>query len=174
MAAAGLPLLKLSTLLVKTIAKPLGGYVKSKAKQFPILDRALYNFGNSYHYAFVRVNVLASGHKFISCRPLPHDQGLKDGTAMFSEGLVLGFSAFVILVETARSQAKAAASKQKLDDEKHAHEVEQDRQRKDISERLKRLENIVGRHAVERETERMHRKEGEKGGWLAWLGGRSG
>ena len=70
MAAAGLPLLKLSTLLVKTIAKPLGRYMKNESKYYPLLDRSFSGLANAVHYTNVRVNVLASGYKFISLRPL--------------------------------------------------------------------------------------------------------
>jgi hypothetical protein len=165
MAAAGLPLLKLSTLLVKTIAKPLGGYMKSKARQWPRLDTTMCWVGNSYHYANVRLNVLASGHRFISCKPLPHDVALKDGVSIFSEGLVLGFSAFVIITETARSTAKANAKAQREEAQKVAHEKEQDRERRDLLKRLTRLEQVVGRRALEREKEREERRVKGRSWW---------
>ena len=164
MAAAGLPLLKLSTLLVKTIAKPLGGYMKSKARKWPTLDTTMCWVGNSYHYANVRMNVLASGHKFISCKSLPHDTALKDGVGIFSEGLVLGFSAFVIITETARSTAKANAKALAEEALRKAHEKEQDRERRDLEQRLTRLEHAVGKRALEREQERMEAK-GRRGWW---------
>ena len=151
MAAAGLPLLKLSTLLVKTIAKPLGGYMKSKARIWPTLDTTMCWVGNSYHYANVRLNVLASGHRFISCKPLPHDIALKDGVSIFSEGLVLGFSAFVIVTETARSTAKATAKAQKEEALRLEHEKQQDNERRQLLERIIRLEHAVGKRALERE-----------------------
>lgn len=154
MAAAGLPLLKLSTLLVKTIAKPLGRYIKNQSKYYPRLDRTLCGLANAIHYANVRVNVLASGYKFISLRPLPHDRALAEGVAIFSEGLVLGFSGLVIVVEFNRSALKSAASAAKAAKKEAEHETEQDRQRTELEKRLTLLEHAVGKRALEREEEK--------------------
>ena len=149
MAAAGLPLLKLSTLLVKTIAKPLGRYMKNEAKYRPMLDRSFCSLANAIHYANVRVNVLASGYKFISLRPLPHDRALAEGVAIFSEGLVLGFSGLVIVVEFNRSAKKSAASAAKAAEKELAHEREQDKQREQLNRRLTILEEELLRSASE-------------------------
>ena len=149
MAAAGLPLLKLSTLLVKTIAKPLGRYMKNESKYYPLLDRSFSGLANAVHYTNVRVNVLASGYKFISLRPLPHDRALAEGVAIFSEGLVLVFSGLVIVVEFNRSAKKSAASAAKAAEKELAHEREQDMQRAELDKRLTLLEQAVGKRALE-------------------------
>ena len=168
MAAAGLPLLKLSTLLVKTIAKPLGRYMKNESKYYPRLDRTFCGLANAIHYANVRVNVLASGYKFVSLRPLPHDRALAEGVAIFSEGLVLGFSGLVIVVEFKRSALKSAASAAKAAAKEAAHEAEQDRQRSELEKRLALLEQAVGKRALEREEEKAAKAAAQtkrKGVW---------
>jgi hypothetical protein len=164
MAAAGLPLLKLSTLLVKTVAKPLGKYLKNESKYYPWLDRTLCKFANAIHYTNVRVNVLASGYKFVSLRRLPHDKALSDGVSIFSEGLVLGVSGVVILVESARSAAKSEASAKKAIEKEKALNEAQDRERAALDVRLTRLENAVGRRAIEREREKQEALQQQRGG----------
>jgi len=117
--AAALPLLKLSTLAVKAIAKPLASRLKIEASVRPRLREACESLGNGVHYLYSRINVMASGHKFIGVKPLAPEQALADGISTLSESLVLGFSAVVIIVDYQRSAAsneakaiKAAAEKQ--------------------------------------------------------------
>jgi len=117
--AAALPLLKLSTLAVKAIAKPLASRLKVEAAIRPRLREMCESLGNGVHYLYSRINVMASGHKFIGVKPLSPDQALADGISTLSESLVLGFSAVVIVVDYQRSAAsneakaiKAAAEKQ--------------------------------------------------------------
>ena len=86
--------------------------------------------------------------------PLPHDRALAEGVAIFSEGLVLGFSGLVIVVEFNRSALKSAASAAKAAQKEAEHEAEQDRQRTELEKRLTFLEDAVGKRALEREEEK--------------------
>ena len=99
MAAAGLPLLKLSTLLVKAIAKPLASGIKNEAKKYPTIDYVCVSAGNWVHYCYARINVAAMGYKFVGVKPLPHDQALSDGVSFLAEAFVIGFSAAVVVID---------------------------------------------------------------------------
>ena len=141
--AAGIPLLKLSTLLVKAIAKPLASRLKSESKRSPFIDRVFVGMGNSVHYFYARANVMASGYKFIGVKPLPHDQALRDGVAAFSESLVLGFSAVVIVFDYRRNAIKNAAKEVKMKMEKQYEKDKSKRRLKEIHDRLDRIEELL-------------------------------
>jgi hypothetical protein len=74
---AGLPLLKLSSLLIKTISKPLATRLKFEATRSPAFHRAGVYCGQTSHYLSSRINVFASGYKFLGVKPLPKDEAME-------------------------------------------------------------------------------------------------
>ena len=140
---AALPLLKLSTLLVKTIAKPLASQLKSASATRPRLANFCASIGNSVHYIYSRANVIAAGHKFVGVKPLPAEQAVSDGISTLSEALVLGFSAGAVIIDALRSANSNALKAEKAAEEKRiaAEELEKrflDLERKVEEARLER------------------------------------
>lgn len=161
MAAAGLPLLKLSTLLVKAIAKPLASSIKREAKKYPTIDYVCVNAGNWIHYCYARINVAAMGYKFIGVKPLPHDQALADGVSFLAEAFVIGFSAAVVVIDFRRSALKSAISAAKLKEEKK-------REKDEIADALAALHVRLDRiESSQNQQSSSSLKEGKKSsGWL--------
>jgi hypothetical protein len=112
--------LKLSTIAVKAIAKPLASRLKIEAAVRPRLREVCESIGNGVHYFYSRINVMATGHKFIGVKPLAPETALADGISTLSESLVLGFSAAVIIVDFQRSAASNEAKAAKAAAEKRA------------------------------------------------------
>jgi optic atrophy 3 protein len=161
MAAAGLPLLKLSTLLVKAIAKPLASGIKNEAKKYPTIDYVCVSAGNLVHYCYARINVAAMGYKFVGVKPLPHDQALSDGVSFLAEAFVIGFSAAVVVIDYRRSAAKSALSAAKLKEEKKREKDEIADALRAIHQRLDKIENNQSKQNKDETT------EGKKqSGWL--------
>ena len=103
---AGLPLLKLSSLLIKTISKPLGTRLKFEASRFPTFYAASVKIGQTSHYLQSRVNVLASGYKFLGVKPLPVDEAMEVGVSYLADGIIIFLGATIIIIEYSRNEAK--------------------------------------------------------------------
>jgi hypothetical protein len=62
---APLPLFKLGTLLVRTLAKPLAKRIKQEAANHPRISKWTIALGQFSHNITARLNVLASGYKLV-------------------------------------------------------------------------------------------------------------
>jgi len=143
MAAAGLPLLKLGTLFVKTISKPLASRLKIEAQKRPLLGRMCQGVGDGIHYMYSRGNVVASGYKFVGVKPLPVQEAVSDGAGVIAEGLVVGFSVFAVVVESLRSAKSNAQKAEKAAEEKR-------REAEALEARFLKLEQLVEEARMER------------------------
>lgn len=63
--AAGLPLLKLAGLLVKTLSKPVATRLKVEAAKRPHVSQVIGQLGQVLHQMSSRFNVFASGYRFV-------------------------------------------------------------------------------------------------------------
>jgi len=90
--------LALSSVL-KTIAKPLASRLKLEAGRSQTFRTGCVSFGQISHYVNTRVNVIASGYKFIGVKPLPEEEALQLGVASLSEVIVMGLGAAIVIVE---------------------------------------------------------------------------
>ena len=95
--------------------------MKVEAGTRPQFAEFCVTLGQFYHKINSRINVIASGYKFIGVKPLPTEQALNDGIGYISEMMVISFSATVIVIEYNRSEnknaekAKKTAEKEALD-----------------------------------------------------------
>ena len=140
---AGLPLLKLSALLVKTISKPVAAFMKAQAQKEKRLADIFCHMGQSLHYVSSRINVIASGYKFVGVKPLPADQALNDGVGVFSEMLVLSISATLVVYEYERSANKEIIKNEKLSAEKAHQRYLTEARFQGIENRLHRIEQLL-------------------------------
>lgn len=85
---AGLPFLKLAGLFVKTISKPVATRMKTSAGRHPNLSLLCVWLGETSHQFMSRMNVMASGYKFVGAKPLPAEEALKQGIDVLSEAIV--------------------------------------------------------------------------------------
>ena len=77
--AAGLPLLKLAGLLVKTLSKPVATRIKIEAAKHEKLSTFCIFLGQTAHQISSRANVLALGYKFVGVKPLLAEDALIKG-----------------------------------------------------------------------------------------------
>ncbi len=73
--------------------------MKAEASKHPNFSKFCEAIGQFQHVVYSRVNVLASGHKFIGVKPLEFDKALSAGVEAVSEFTVLAISGTFILVE---------------------------------------------------------------------------
>jgi optic atrophy 3 protein len=169
--AAALPLLKLSTLFVKTISKPLASRLKVEASKREGLRKFCQSIGDGVHYIYARGNVIASGYKFVGVKPLPEEQAISDGISTLSETVIVGFSAFVIIIDAMRTSKKNAAKEEKLKEKEW-------REREALEERFRTLEAQIGwlqekenernKSFLSRQQEKIEVKTKNKSSWFSW------
>ena len=150
-AMAGLPLIKLSALLVKTISKPVAAFMKAQAQKEKRLAEFFCLIGQSMHYVQSRINVIASGYKFVGVKPLPGDQALNDGVGTFSEILVLSISATLVIYEYDRGVKKDIVKNDKLSAEKAHQRYLTEARFQGIENRLHRIEQLLEQQAQQAE-----------------------
>ena len=73
--------------------------MKSEAPNYPKFAKLCVSCGQAMHLLYSRVNVLASGHKFVVVKPLAHDEALSKGVEYVSEFMVIMASGSIIVVE---------------------------------------------------------------------------
>jgi hypothetical protein len=168
MAAAGLPLLKLSALLVKTIAKPLASRLKVEAASRPALREFCEKIGNKVHYIYSRMNVVASGYKFVGVKPLAPEVALNDGISTLSETLVVGFSAFVVIVDYSRSATSNAEKAEKAAEDKRRTQEELEARFRALEDRATAMEQRAERRWFQREKERTDEAAKASSSWFWW------
>jgi len=106
---AQLPLLKLSGMFVKYMAKPVAARIKVEATKHPkTIGKWAEFLGQTAHQIEKRLNVLAAGYKFLGVKPLPQEEALNNGIGFISEGLVISITACIIIIEYKRSADSAA------------------------------------------------------------------
>jgi len=150
--AAGLPLLKLSALLVKTISKPVGMFFKAQSQKEPRVAKFFMDVGQRMHYVQSRINVIASGYKFVGVKPLPNDQALNDGAGTMSELLVLSLSATIVIYEYQKSAIKDRDKANALNAEKQAQRFLTEQRFKDIESRLQHIEALLEKNQQNHQT----------------------
>mmetsp|Transcript_1284 Transcript_1284/g.1961 ORF Transcript_1284/g.1961 Transcript_1284/m.1961 type:complete len:177 (-) Transcript_1284:699-1229(-) len=124
------PLLKVGTLAVKTLAKPLANVLKEQAKDHPELRRICVNIGQFVNEKSVKVNMRFLGHKITEVKPLNESAAVSKGADILGEGFIYSVSVATVLVEVYRrekeNQVKSARTKaeERVKDERLAQSLQ--------------------------------------------------
>jgi len=86
--------------------------IKAEAGRREIFGMYCERFGQYIHQINSRINVLASGYKFVGAKPLSIEDATKLAADTFSEGFVIFSGACVVIAEFLRSEAKSAKAKE--------------------------------------------------------------
>ncbi len=109
----GIPFLKLGSLLVKQITKPLTSRLRVEASRRPQFAKICTATGQHFNYVMSRVTVFANGYKFIGVKPLTEEEALKTGVELISETIVFLIAAGIVVFEYDRSERKNALKAEK-------------------------------------------------------------
>ncbi|KAJ1430281.1 optic atrophy 3 protein-domain-containing protein [Ochromonadaceae sp. CCMP2298] len=96
---APLPMLKIAALALRTISKPLAARLMKQTKSHPLVSRICAIAGEYAHQITSRINIMASGYKVVTVKPLPKEDALNDGVGVISEVLVFSFAGFLVAYE---------------------------------------------------------------------------
>ncbi|KAG0701082.1 optic atrophy 3 protein-domain-containing protein [Suillus ampliporus] len=138
---------KLATLIIRTVAKPISAQLKNQAKQHETFRSICISLAQGMHTAEVklRTNILGEPAR-LHIKPLSETRAIENGANALAEGFLFSVAALLIIGETWRSSRN------------------QTKQRDDVNERLEELStNVVSlTERLERIQESLGDLEGER------------
>ncbi|CAN6985519.1 unnamed protein product [Brassica oleracea var. botrytis] len=116
-----LPLMKLGTLLVKTISKPLASQLKHQAKVHPRFRQSIINFAQRNHRVTTQIQRRIYGHATdVEIRPLNEEKAVQAAVDLIGELFIFAVGGGVVIFEVQRSSRSEArkeeARKQELEE----------------------------------------------------------
>ncbi|XP_061341597.1 OPA3-like protein [Gastrolobium bilobum] len=149
-----LPLLKLGTLLVKTLSKPVASRLKQQAAIHPRFRQLIINMAQFNHQVTTKMQRRIYGHATdVEIRPLNEEKAVQAAVDLIGELFVFSVAGVLLIFEvqrSARSEArKEELRKQELEavkqkNEDLAKEVELFKQRLQELEQLARGRGLTG------------------------------
>ncbi|KAG7647841.1 hypothetical protein AtNW77_Chr1g0031371 [Arabidopsis thaliana] len=142
-----LPLMKLGTLAVKTISKPLASQLKHQAKVHPKFRQSIINFAQRNHRITTQMQRRIYGHATdVEIRPLDEEKAVQAAVDLIGEIFLFGVGGAVVVFEVQRSSRSEArkeeARKQELE-ELRIKDEELEKQVADLKSKLEELEQLA-------------------------------
>lgn len=109
--------LKLTSLLVRTVAKPVANVIKAQAKEHEFFRQTCIRIAQTAHLTDLRLRMSLLGEKRIKIRPLNDKKAVENGANFMSEFFIFLVAGSLILYETYRSRKKASDEKDQLADD---------------------------------------------------------
>ncbi|KAI5993148.1 OPA3-domain-containing protein [Pisolithus orientalis] len=132
---------KLATLAIRTIAKPISSQLKNQAKQHPAFRNLCVSLAQGMHTAEVslRTNILGEPAR-AHVRPLSEARAIETGANALAEGFLFAVAAALIVGESFRTSR--AQSRRRDDLRQSQKELEGERERNDELQRI--MERVGG------------------------------
>ncbi|KAJ0233717.1 hypothetical protein HA466_0280600 [Hirschfeldia incana] len=142
-----LPLMKLGTLLVKTISKPLASQLKHQAKVHPRFRQSIINFAQRNHRVTTQIQRRIYGHATdVEIRPLNEEKAVQAAVDLIGELFIFAVGGGVVIFEVQRSSRSEArkeeARKQELEELKKKDE-ELEKRMADLQSKLAEVEELA-------------------------------
>ncbi|CAN8304008.1 unnamed protein product [Cochlearia groenlandica] len=142
-----LPLMKLGTLLVKTISKPLANQLKHQAKVHPRFRQSIINFAQRNHRFTTQLQRRRYGHATdVEIRPLDEEKAVQAAVDLIGELFIFAVGGGVVVFEVQRSSRSEArkeeARKQELE-ELRLKDEDLEKQVADLKSKLEELEQLA-------------------------------
>lgn len=109
--------LKLTSLLVRTVAKPIANTMKAQAKEHETFRRACISIAQTVHSTDLRLRMSLLGEKRIKIRPLNDTKAVEQGATFLSELFIFSVAGSLILYESYRSRKKASDERDAIADD---------------------------------------------------------
>ena len=112
---AALPFMKLGTLMVKTVSKPVAKALQASAKTNPTLRRGCIGLGNALHKLNFRINDLVDPeYRVKRVKPLEEAAALAKGSTFLGESFIFVVAAGVVVYEATDKAHKEKVLQQLL------------------------------------------------------------
>lgn len=139
--------MKLGTLAVKTISKPLASQLKHQAKVHPKFRQSIINFAQRNHRITTQMQRRIYGHATdVEIRPLDEEKAVQAAVDLIGEIFLFGVGGAVVVFEVQRSSRSEArkeeARKQELE-ELRIKDEELEKQVADLKSKLEELEQLA-------------------------------
>ncbi|CAH2353579.1 hypothetical protein CLIB1423_11S02938 [[Candida] railenensis] len=109
--------LKLTSLLVRTVAKPIATAIKGQAKEHETFRNGCIRIAQTIHSTDLRLRMKLLGEEKIKIRPLNDNKAIDQGATFLSEFFIFSVAGGLIFYESYRSRKKAANEKDALADD---------------------------------------------------------
>ncbi|RUS35472.1 optic atrophy 3 protein-domain-containing protein [Jimgerdemannia flammicorona] len=108
--------IKVGSLIVRTLAKPVANYIKNQAKQHPSFRDFCINVAQTAHRLEMTLKMNFLGYKKEVIRPLNNTKAIEMGANFLSDSIIFAVAATLITVETARSRISTNRRNHFIDD----------------------------------------------------------
>ncbi|KAK6464673.1 optic atrophy 3-like protein, partial [Scheffersomyces coipomensis] len=109
--------LKLTSLLVRTVAKPIATALKTQAKEHEFFKRACIGIAQTVHTTDLTLRMSLLGEKRIKIRPLNDTKAVENGANFLSEFFIFSVAGSLIFYESYRSRKKASDERDAIADD---------------------------------------------------------
>lgn len=99
--------LKFTSLVVRTVAKPLAGALKAQAKEHELFKNACILLAQALHLWDIKMRMRLLGENKIKVRPLNDKKAIENGANFLLEFFIFLVAGLLILYESYRSRVKA-------------------------------------------------------------------
>lgn len=109
--------LKFTSLLVRTLAKPIANALKAQAKEHEIFKKGCITVAQTVHKTDLRLRMSLLGEKKIKIRPLNDTKAIDNGANFLSELFIFSVAGSLIFYESYRSRKKASDERESIADD---------------------------------------------------------
>lgn len=109
--------LKLTSLLVKTVAKPIANTLKAQAKEHETFRNGCIFIAQTVHKTDLKLRMSLLGEKKIKIRPLNDAKAIDNGANFLSELFIFSVAGSLIFYESYRSRKKASDERESIADD---------------------------------------------------------
>ena len=132
--------LKLTTLVIKTLSKPLSKALKTRVTADPKMAQFVEAIGQKSHSFWSSITIRAAGHKGLRVKPLDEATALNQGADIMAEFFIFSVASGAMVLELVHSNS-VKARESKLKKEREAAEDDALRASlESIEERISQLE----------------------------------
>ncbi|GAA5932889.1 glycine decarboxylase subunit H [Sporobolomyces koalae] len=128
--------LKIASLLLRTLSKPIATKIKQRAKDHEGFKARTIRMAQFLHRAEMNLRVSLLGESPKHVRPLSESRAIESGANFLSEGFLFSVAATIIIGETYRSRASESKRRDQVRESLESHESEIE----ELRERLKETE----------------------------------
>jgi len=116
---APLPLAKLASLFIKTLAKPAAKKIKLECSRFEPTQNLLVGIGQATHIVTSRMTIWSEGYTVRTIKPLQRDTAMTRGAELVGEGFIFLVAGGLVVLEynkkTDEDDKKKVVAKEKIE-----------------------------------------------------------
>lgn len=109
--------IKLTSLLIRTVAKPISTTIKAQVKEHEVFRKNCIRFAQYLHRTDVKLRMGLVGENKIKIRPLNDNKAIENGANFLSEFFIFSIAGSLIYYESYRTRKKSLDEKALVQDD---------------------------------------------------------